>query len=109
LARGEFDGGLDHDVTQQIPGSVATYTFNSFATQPEGFSALSFSGNSDLGMTVKRRYLNFPTQSRRGKTDWHFAVQVVMVTLKDRVGGQLDHHIKISWRTTVYASFPFPG
>src|SRR6266508_2063369 len=84
LSVGRVYRRFDNDVTEQIAVFPTAHTANTLARQPKYLPRLSLGGDSDLRRTVQRGDFNLSAERRRRETDRHFAVQVVVVALKNR-------------------------
>src|SRR5882724_2550432 len=107
LSVGQVYRRFDDDVAEQIAVFPTAHSANALATQPKHFPRLSLGGDSDLRRTVQRGNFDFSAERRRRETDRHLAVQVVVVALKDRMGLDLDLHVKITRRPAIYPRLAF--
>ncbi len=107
LALGQVDWGFHHDMALQVAVYAAAHSLDALAAQAEHLAGLGFRRDLDLGVAVQRRDLDFATQRCRGEADRHFAVQVVMVALENRVCFDLDHHVEVARRTAIDTGFAF--
>src|SRR5256886_4241747 len=99
LSVGQVYGRFDDDVAKQVAVFPTAHAANALAAQPKYLPGLSLGGDSDLRRTVQRGNFDFSAERRRRKTDRHLAVQVVVVALKNRMGLDLDLHVKITCRS----------
>src|SRR6266849_6601532 len=63
----------------------------------------------DLLRTVQRGNFDLSAERRRRETDRHLAVQVVVVALKNRMGFDLDLHVKIACRPAIHPGLALAG
>src|SRR3989338_4810126 len=80
-----------------------------FRSQAELSAALRFGGNLYNGLAVQCGNFNLAAQCGGGETDWHLAMQIVVVALEYRMWLDMDHHIQVAGRPAVYAMFAFAG
>ncbi len=92
---------FNYHMAQQVAMCVTTNALDALATQTEYFPRLRFRRNLDLGDGIQRRYFNFATQRGRSETDRHFAVQVILFALENRVRFEVDLHVEIARGTSV--------
>src|SRR3989442_4739936 len=109
LSVGQVYRRFDDDVAEQIAVFPTAHAANTLAAQPKYLPRLSLGGDSDLRRTVQRGNFDLPAERRRRETDRHFAVQVVVVALKDRMGLDLDLHVKIACRPAIHPVLAFAG
>src|SRR6266700_3072425 len=102
LSVGQVYRRFDDDVAEQIAVFTAAHAANALASQAEYLSRLGLGGDSDLRRTVQRGNFDLSAERRRRETDRHLAVQVVVVALKNRMGLDLDLHVKIACRSAIH-------
>src|SRR6266568_9206913 len=107
LSVGQVYRSFDDDVAEQVAVFPAAHTANALATQPKYLPRLSLGGDSDLRRTVQSGYFDLPAERRRRETDRHLAVKVVVVALKNRMGLDLDLHVKIACRPAIDSGLAF--
>src|SRR5216683_3400764 len=107
LPVGQIHRRFDDDVAEQIAVFPAAHAANTFAAQTKYLSRLGFGGDSDLRRTVQGRDFDLSAERRRRETDRHFAVQVVVIALKNRMRLDLDLHVKIACRAAIYPGLAF--
>src|SRR5439155_462495 len=99
LSLGQVYRRLDDDVAKQIAVFPTAHAANALSAQPKYLPRLSLGGDSDPRRTVQRGNFDLSTERCRRETDRHLAVQVVVVALKNRMGLDLDLHVKITCRS----------
>src|SRR5712692_1331377 len=107
LSVGQVYRSFDDDVAEQVAVFPAAHTANALATQPKYLPRLSLGGDSDLRRTVQSGYFYLSAERRRRETDRHLAVKVVVVALKNRMGLDLDLHVKIACRPAIDSGLAF--
>ena len=101
--------GFDNDMAKQVTMAVAAYSLDAFAAQSEGLSGLCFMGNLDLGHGVECRYFNFATKRCGSKADGHFAMQIILFSLKYGMWLEVNLHVQVAGRAAVDAMLAFAG
>src|SRR6266849_3739848 len=109
LSVGQVYRRFDDDVAKQIAMFATTHAANALAAQTKYLARLSLGGDSDLRRTVQRGNFDLSAERRRRETDRHLAVQVVVVALKNRMGFDLDLHVKIACRPAIHPGLAFTG
>jgi len=109
LPVGQRHRRFDHDVTEQVAVGLRTDALDAFAAQAEDLAALRFVRDLELGRAVQCRDLDLAAERRGAEADRHFAVQVVVVALENRVCLEVDLHIQISRRAAVDAMLTLAG
>src|SRR5258708_16013552 len=100
-------GGLEEGGAGGVGGVAAGEAEKTFAAQAKYRSRLGFGGDSDLRRTVQGRDFDLSAERRRRETDRHFAVQVVVIALKNRMRLNLDLHVKVACRAAIYPGLAF--
>src|SRR5690606_13766376 len=103
----EVDRRFHRHLAHQIAGTAATHRRHALATQAEQFAGLGSFRNLQLNATIQGWHFQLATQRRIGKADRHFAVQVLAVTLEDRVFANTHSHVQIAARTADAAGLAF--
>src|SRR5882762_4138729 len=109
LSVGQVYRRFDDDVAEQVAVFPTAHAANTLATQPKYLPRLSLGGDSVLRRPVQRGNLDLSAERRRRETDRHLAVQVVVVALKDRMGLDLDLHVKVACRPAIHPGLAFAG
>src|SRR5438034_5943856 len=107
LSLGQVYRCLDDDVAKQIAVFPTAHAANALSAQPKYLPRLSLGGDSDLRRTVQRGNFDLSAERCRRETHRHLAVQVVVVALKNRMGLDLDLHVKIACRSAIHPGLAF--
>src|SRR5690606_7105892 len=107
LAFAQVHRRLDNDAAEQIARATAAHRRHALAAQAEEFAGLRFWRNFQLYATFERRHFELTAQRRVGKTDRHFAEQMLAVALENRMFAHRYLHVEIADRTTVRTRFAF--
>ena len=87
----------------QVASRATAHWGHALAAQAEQLAGLGALGNLQLDPTIEGRHFQLATQRRIGEADRHLAVQVLAVTLEDRMLTDVDHHIQVASRATMRA------
>src|SRR6267378_3168850 len=96
LSVGQVHWRFDDDVAEQVAVFPTAHAANALAAQPKCLPGLGLRGDSDLRRAVQRGNFDFSAERCRSESDRHLAVQVVVVSLKNGMGLDLDLHVKIA-------------
>src|SRR5690606_29414739 len=107
LAFAQVHRRLDNDAAEQVARATAAHRRHALAAQAEEFAGLRFWRNFQLYATFERRHFELTAQRRVGKTDRHFAEQMLAVALENRMFAHRYLHVEIADRTTVRTRFAF--
>ena len=76
-------------------------------SQPEYGPGLGSSGNLDFFLTFQGRDIDLGSQDGLGNPEWHLAIDVVALPLKERVVFHEDHDVEIPVRSSLGARLSF--
>src|SRR5690606_26410849 len=105
----QVDRRFHRHPAHQVASRTTAHRGHALATQTEQLAGLGAFRNLQLDPTVERRHLQFAPQRRIGEADRHFAVQMLAITLEDRMFTDVDHHIEVTGRAAVGAGLALAG
>src|SRR6266850_7612109 len=85
LALGEADGGFHYHVAEEVAGRLAAHALDALCLQAERLAALRLRRHADAGRAVEGRNRDLAAEGGGAEGHRHFAMQVVVVALEDRV------------------------
>src|SRR5262245_17579260 len=88
-------------MAKEVAVGLTPHALDTFAPQAEGLAALTLGGHTNMGRSIERRDLDLAAERSGCEADRHLAVQIVVVTLENRVRLEMQLHIEIAGRTTV--------
>src|SRR6516162_2866130 len=96
---------LHDEPREQIAMTTPVHVCYAFATKLEHLSALCACGDFNMRLAFKRWYVDFAAQCRNGKRDWHIAIQIIDLAVKDVVLLNVDYHVKVTRGAAADARF----
>ena len=109
LAVGEVDRCFNHDVAHEVARPARADAADALAAQAKYLARLGFGRDLDLRRTVQRGDLDLAAQRGSRETHRHFAVQVIVVPLENRMLLDVDLHEQVTRRAAVDAMFALAG
>ena len=109
LAIGQIDRRFDDDMAEQVAMAVAADALDALAAQSEDPAGLGFRRNPDGGGAIQGRDFDLATQCGGSEGNRHFAMQIVVVALKNRMLLEVNLHVQVAGWATVDAMFAFAG
>ena len=100
---------LDDDADMEVAVAVALNVFYALAAQPQNRPGLCPGGDVDTGFAAQCGDFNFGTKRGLHETDWHFAKEVVSVTLENLVIPDVKNTVKVTGFTSADACFAVAG
>ena len=108
LCIAQVDRGLYHRLAQQVAFGTRTQRANPLASHAEHASGLGFRRNLQDHTTFEGWHFHFPAKGGRGKADRYLAIQVVAITLENRMFLNVHLNVQITcWRPGL-AGLAFP-
>src|SRR6266404_3890185 len=84
---------FDIDAHVQVAMTVALNVFNAFAFEPEHGARLCARRDTDAGLAIERRDLDFRPEGRLDKVDRHLAQKIIAIALENFMRSNVEHHI----------------
>jgi len=94
---------------EQIAMTTPVHVCYAFATELEHLSALCACGDFNMRLAFKRWYVDLAAQCGNGKRDWHIAIQIIGLPVKDVVLLNVDYHVKVTRCAAADARFAVSG
>src|SRR5690606_28253387 len=98
LTLGQVDRRFDRHAAHQVARSTAAHRRDALAAQAEQLAGLGAFRNLQLDPAIQGRHFQLAAERRVGEADRNLAVQVLAVTLEDRVFADTDHHVEVAGR-----------
>jgi len=109
LRGGQMRRNFHIDAHVQVAVAVALNVFDAFAFEPEHGARLCAGRDTDAGLAIERRDLNFRAEGRLDKVDRHLAQKVIAIALKDFMRLRVQDHVQVARWSAAEASFAIAG
>ena len=97
---------FDEEAGEEVAAITRVDVGDAFAAQLEHLTALSSRWHFQIRFALECRDRNFATERCNGEGNRHFAVEVVLFALKDRVLFYVDDNVKVTGWPAADSSLP---
>ena len=86
--------------------AVALNVFDPFTFEPEHGAGLCAGGDTDAGLAIQRRHLDFGPERRLHEIDRHLAEEIIAIALENFMRSHVQDHVQVARGSAAEASLP---